>query len=238
MKGSSNLGELKFENPYKNMEYSGFHHNTSPKFSGLKNSFFTNQEPLNLGFAYPKYDKEENINFHFAEQEKNFYSSDKEDDLNFFFNEDSRPESFRKPMKERKDSLKDAETVCNTKEAIPISKKDGSNQSMSTESTKSEPLSTSAKASPGFEYSLFSDLCQIKEDTLPDLNSLVSLSLDQGGSSLSVKLCSCNMSQCRLLHNFLQLAEEPDLDQMMTALDSAKADLSEQLTKLKNQQQE
>lgn len=86
------------------------------------------------------------------------------------------------------------------------------------------------------EYSIYGDLCPIVENKLPSLNSVVALSLGEGSSSLSVKICSCNLTNCKLLHNFLNIAEKNELEEMDQLLEKTKKDLQEKLAQLEAKQ--
>ena len=116
------MADYKMDNLNRHL---GFHNNqasNSPKFTCFKDNYNYNKEPVNIGFSNKEVKDDLNITdflfkknnsdddsskFEFGNHEKEFYSDEKDEEYNFFFNEDSKPESFRQPMKKpRKESIK------------------------------------------------------------------------------------------------------------------------------------
>lgn len=241
------ISDAKHDSFFQQLDFANLQQPPSPKFSEFHESPFQFVDPMASGFGArtaKKTSDDDHIQFHFSDSNKqlddiasktaNFEGRD--DDFNFFFGDEARPETFRKPImkKDRTDSLKEAETMCNTKEAIPASLRQDVTSS-DAEDTKSEFLSQSAKNSYLDNYSLFQDLCPVKEEKLVPLNSFVSLTLGDKGSSLSVDLCTCNLSNCKMLQNFLQLAEDSQLEELGEVLDSCESELTSKLAQLRSQ---
>lgn len=223
----------------------------SPGSGYLNNDYFPGNELFNFdGFSpidakegieslftnKPHQSDRDNFNCDFGASEKFLFNNDQNEGINFIFNNDFANDSFKKPFGKRTSgkSIRDQETVCNTKESYSTVAKKESCKSVSTE-TKSDCYSMNQRKFFMDELASFKDLCPMKETDMPDLNSLVSLSIDQGSSSLSVKLCTCELKNCKLLNNFLDMAGEEELLDMKKLLNECKSELVAKLDKLSGQ---
>mmetsp|Transcript_35467 Transcript_35467/g.41023 ORF Transcript_35467/g.41023 Transcript_35467/m.41023 type:complete len:251 (-) Transcript_35467:97-849(-) len=246
MKGFSPFMDDREDDMFRNLDFNSFRP-PAPEFSCFRDSLFQPRDSFGLAHHHknPKEGIEalfenkkslhgdEHANFDFEDPIKGMFNKEKEEDFNFLYHDEARPEPFRKPFekKEAAKSCKDSDTVSNTKEVSsphPIRE----TNSIFNLDTRSEVLSQSKRnVIDGFAY--FQDLCPVKEEELPPLNTLFSLTINQGSSNLSLNLCSCKLSSCKLLHNFVQLAEDSELAEMIELLDGCKADLEVTLAKLK-----
>jgi hypothetical protein len=86
------------------------------------------------------------------------------------------------------------------------------------------------------EYCIFEDqFANNSETVLPDLNSLVSLSLEEDSGVLSVTTFTHNMNENKLLTNFLTLADEADLLDLQLAIKACEEQIIAKLNKLNDQ---
>ena len=252
MKGFNPFTDGREDEVFRNLEYQNFRP-LSPKLACFQESMFQNNNPFSFGSSTLKSPKEgiealfenkksplsqEIIGFDFDVPAKGLFNKDREDDFNFLYQDEFRPESFRKPIekKETTRSLKDSETVSHTKEvSSPRSKREWN--SIFNFDTKSEILSQ-AKKSVFEGMSFFQDLCPIKEDELPALNTLVSITVNQGSSSLSLNLNSSELNNNKLLKNFFLLADDTELNELSSLIEQSTRDLSATIAQLKSQQQQ
>lgn len=250
MKGFNPFMDGREDEVFRNLEYQNFRP-LSPKLTCFQDNLFQNNNPFNFGTSIAKSPKDgiealfENkksslnqdiIGFDFDLPAKGLFNKDREDDYNFLYNEDFRPESFRKPFekKEAPKSLKDSETVSHTKEvSSPKSKRECN--SIFNFDTKSE-IHSQAKKSVFEGMSFFQDLCPIKEDELPALNTLVSISVNQGSSSLSLNFNSSELNSNKLLKNFFLLAEDSEILELSSLMDQVTQDISSKIAELKSKQ--
>jgi hypothetical protein len=83
------------------------------------------------------------------------------------------------------------------------------------------------------EYCIFEDqLAHIDETSLPDLNNLVSISLEEDSGILSVSTFTHNLDDNKLITNFLTLADEADLIDMQLAVKACEAQIIAKLNTL------
>ena len=250
MKGFNPFTEGREDEVFRNIEYQNFRP-LSPKLSCFQESMFQNNNPFNFGSSALKSPKEgiealfenkksplnqEIIGFDFDIPAKGLFNKERDDDFNFLYQNEFRPESFRKPMekKETTRSLKDSETVSHTKEiSSPKSKRECS--SIFSFDTKSE-IHSQAKKSVFEGISYFQDLCPIKADEIPTLNTLVSITLNQGSSSLSLSLNSSELNNNKLLKNFFLLADNTELNELSSLMEQTTRDLSATIAQLKRKQ--
>ena len=82
---------------------------------------------------------------------------------------------------------------------------------------------------------LFQDLDQIEVNKIPTLNNLITISLEDGGSSLTLKEWSCNLKQSKLIANFINTLDNSDLNEFSQLLDNCRSELSSKIEDLKKQ---
>ena len=130
-------------------------------------------------------------------------------------------------------SICNSDSFSNPKTNASLGKKEQT-QSITIE-TSIETLTQSVKRSCYNGVGLFDDLCSLKEEKLPTLNHMVQLSMNEGSSSFSVNLSSCDLKQSKLLDNFLYCTETSDLLSLGKLLDRMKSDFESQLLKSSDQ---
>jgi hypothetical protein len=83
------------------------------------------------------------------------------------------------------------------------------------------------------DYCIFEDqLAHNDETILPDLNTLVSLSLEQDSGILSVTTFTHNLNDNKLLTNFLTLADKADLIDLQLAVKACEAEIIAKLNEV------
>ena len=82
---------------------------------------------------------------------------------------------------------------------------------------------------------LFSDLEQIEAPKIPSLNSIVSITIQDGGSSLTISESSQQFNQSKIISGFLNTLDNSDLFEMNALLDSCRSELSAKIENLKKQ---
>lgn len=243
------FGNARDELPDSDLNIDGFHPSPGHE-THLRGDFFNENRSFNLGaYSSPKakegieslfgnksnLNERDNVFNDFEVSNKDPFAKEREE-YNFLFNNEFDNNAFKKPIEKKSSlkSIKDTETASYTKESYNTYGKRESTKSYSVD-TRSDCLSFGQKKFSADGLSYFQDLCPVKEPNMPDLNSLVSLSFEQGGSSLSVKLCTCELENCKLLHNFLDIIEETDLVDLQNILNETKAEVAKELFKLQSE---
>lgn len=242
-------GNARDELPDPEMNYSCFRPLSSPK-ENMRKDYFAEANPFHFGglahdanneFDFllggkPTVREKDMLYNDFGNPFRTNIRQEPDDEINFLFNDNLSPESFKRPF-EKKDSersSRDSETASHTKEAsLTINKRESPKNSF--DDTHGDNLSWNQKRFSCNEVTYFQDLCPVREQDMPDLNSLISLSIIEGDSSLSMKLCSCQLTNCKLLHNFLNGMEESDLSDLQKILKETKEDIAKELAKLQGQ---
>lgn len=168
----------------------------------------------------------------FGNPEKHYFEKENDDAFNFFVETPLNQDPFRKPV-DRKESVKSAnnsETASQSKDMMYATMK---NETTKAYTTDVQIDGTAQKKYFHESLAIFQDLTPVEEVELPALNSMVSLSIAQGSSSLEITTCTCKLSNCKLLHNFLSLAEEAELADLQKTLSQCKSELSAKIAELK-----
>ena len=155
----------------------------------------------------------------------------KKDLCQFFFEDEPKYNQFKEPMK-KPDQYSDynqENTACNTKEFEKATK----SHDQSSNDTNSGDSTQSMKSALFDGLSLFQDFIPVVEkQELPSLNHVVSMSIKDGDSSFSIKTNSSKINDCKLLTNFINIAEMDDLKALDKMLEGAKEDILAKLSKL------
>lgn len=243
------FGNARDEFPDSDLNIGGFHHSSGTE-THLRGDLFSDNHSFNYGTCSSPRAKEgieslfgnksnpferDNVFNDFEVSNKDLLTKHKDEGINYLFHQDYENDAFKKPIEKRSSikSIKDTETASYTKETYNAYGKRESTREYSVD-TRSDSLSFVQKKFSADGLSYFQDLCPVEEPKMPDLNSLVSLSFEQGGSSLSVKLCTCELENCKLLHNFLDIIEETDLVDLQNILTQTKAEIAKELIKLQS----
>jgi hypothetical protein len=146
--------------------------------------------------------------------------------------------AFKKPIsKLQSEKYKESETTDLTKENLHCGTKRKSDEILSINSKCNSNLIVRNNSND--EYCIFEDqFAPNSETVLPDLNSLVSLSLEEDSGILSVTTFTHSMNGNKLLTNFLTLADEADLIDLQLAIKACEAQIIAKmntLTKLNEQ---
>ena len=239
------LSESKGEGLFQQPDFEGFHPFSSPKHDSFLNDMnepdsnaYAGTKPDNVGinelFNFKRTSSDnEKYKFDFEEPQK---LSHKMNSYEFFSEEDPKFEPFKQPRK-KSDSDSDngtGENHSNVKN--PFKQATREHTQTCTMDTKSGVSTQSMKSGGVFDaYSCFNDLNPAIEKEVPTLNHMVSLTMADGDYSFSVKTSSSRVSDCKLLNNFLNMAESSDLADLDRFLDLARDEISAKLSKLPGQ---
>lgn len=226
----------------------------SPYGSNPRKDFFRDSSALNFGsfgqndarhgldLFFDKPNSHDQLNFindFEGNDHEEFNPRDDSDEEILNFKIDLEKNDFKKPSpmdRKESDSIKDSETNAHTKDAYHSGVKRASScRTESVVDTKCDTQSMHHRKFYHDELSMFGDLFQLKETSLPGLNNLVSLSIHSESSTLSVSACTCKISNNKLLQNFLGLAEDSDLLELQKAIKDCEAELSSEMRKLGEQ---
>lgn len=232
------------ESLFQQNEFDGFQPFSTPKLSNL---FTNNHDSPKFFINTPKIENEaihdlfhdkrssndnDQYKFDFDEpnRQENTY---KKDSYQFFFEYDAKFEPFKEPAKKISNEPEDnqTETAWNTKE---YSKKISPSVKEGTSTETYSGKSTNSVHAAGFDnLSLFQDFnYPIEQKEIPSLNHLVSLTINDGDSSFAINTNSKNLTNCKLLSNFIKLADVDDLKSFDSVLDKLRSVLSAKLSGL------
>jgi hypothetical protein len=156
--------------------------------------------------------------------------NNEEDTLEFGTDHDFA--AFKKPVwKLESEKCKESETTDVTKGNLYCGTKRKSDEILNVNSKCNSNLIE--RKSSNDEFCVFEDqFVPMNKSTLPDLNSLVSLNIEEESGMLSVTTFSHKLNDNKLLTNFLTLAGEADLNDLQLAIKACEEQIIAKMNKL------
>lgn len=230
------FSNFKLDSPVGKLPGNAFFSGSNPFDFGIGTFNDVQKEGIESFFSHTQPQEKFNIFNAFEENEMNALDNDNKEDPFLDFNMNFSKPSFKKPA-QRRDSLesdKDSETASNTKDTALCGLKRLVAIENNLTETKTQTAERKGDASKKYfheDLNVFSDLIPEKE-SLPSLNTLVSLSLDSEGGSLNVTADGNKLENHKLLSNFLNCADRSNLNDLLQTLKDCEAGLNSQLEKI------